>query len=85
MKSGRAHRVPLSPAALAVLDTVTPFRDGRDVVFPPRRGRIFGATTPWSSYFARPALLVSLTVADPRFVIGRRSRRASRMPLLRWR
>ena len=38
MKSGAPHRVPLSDAALAVLDTVRPLRGDSDLVFPsPRR------------------------------------------------
>ena len=38
MKSGTAHRVPLSDAALAVLDCVQPLRDADGLVFPsPRR------------------------------------------------
>ena len=34
MKMGAAHRVPLSRAALAVLESMRPFRDGSDWVFP---------------------------------------------------
>ena len=38
MKSGAAHRVPLSDAALAALDAVRPLREDSNLVFPsPRR------------------------------------------------
>ena len=41
MKTGAEHRVPLSGAALAVLERVRPLRDESDLVFPSpmRRGR----------------------------------------------
>jgi integrase len=39
-KTGTAHRVPLSDAALAVLDEMQPLRDDSDIVFPGlRRGQ----------------------------------------------
>ena len=41
MKTGAEHRVPLSSAAVAVLEAVRPLRDESDLVFPSpmRRGR----------------------------------------------
>ncbi len=42
MKSGREHRVPLSPAAIALLESI-PLADDSDVIFqspPPRRGAL---------------------------------------------
>ena len=41
MKAGAEHRVPLSDAALAVLEQVRPLRDDSDLIFPSpiRRGR----------------------------------------------
>jgi integrase len=35
-KAGREHRVPLSPAAQTVLETVAPLRNGRNLLFPGR-------------------------------------------------
>jgi integrase len=50
MKSGREHRVPLAPAALAVLEAVAPLRDAEDpdpLVFPGRRaGKTLSENTP---------------------------------------
>ncbi len=42
MKSGREHRVPLSTAALAVLDEARQHSDGSGLVFPGRGGRPLG-------------------------------------------
>ena len=39
MKTNAEHRVPLSDAALAVLERVLPLRDSSDLVFPSVRGR----------------------------------------------
>ena len=39
MKANAEHRVPLSDAALAVLERVLPLRDSSDLVFPSVRGR----------------------------------------------
>jgi len=42
-KTGAAHRVPLSDAALAILDQMQPLRDDSDIVFPgQRRGQPLG-------------------------------------------
>ena len=38
-KAGRPHRVPLSDAALAVLESMRPFEGPGGVIFPSRRGR----------------------------------------------
>ena len=44
-KTGTSHRVPLSPAALAVLDQMQSLRDHTDIVFPgQRRGRSLSHT-----------------------------------------
>ena len=40
MKAGRAHRVPLSPRALAVLDGAAEHFDGAGLVFPSPTGRV---------------------------------------------
>ena len=40
MKAGRAHRVPLSPRALAVLDGAAELCDGQGLVFPSPTGRV---------------------------------------------
>lgn len=40
MKSGREHRVPLSPGALAVLERAKGLSDGKGLVFPNQRGRV---------------------------------------------
>ena len=39
MKANVEHRVPLSAAAVAVLDRVRPLRNGSDLVFPSQRGQ----------------------------------------------
>ena len=39
MKAGRPHRVPLSPAALAVLDQARQYADDSGLVFPSARGK----------------------------------------------
>ena len=38
MKGGRAHRVPLSPRAMAVLREAAQYRDRSGLIFPPSRG-----------------------------------------------
>ena len=47
MKAGREHRVPLSRAALAVLEAVRPLSDGApdSLVFPSQRGRALSDMT----------------------------------------
>ena len=45
MKAGRDHRVPLSDAALAVLDEARQYADGSGLVFPSQRGRPLSDTT----------------------------------------
>ena len=44
MKAGVAHRVPLSDAALAVLESVRPLRRADDLIFPSRRGPVNSST-----------------------------------------
>ena len=46
MKSGRAHRVPLSPAALAVLERAREIPGTTGLVFPSATGRTLSATAP---------------------------------------
>ena len=45
MKAGRDHRVPLSDAALAVLDQAREYSDGSGLVFPAQRGGIMSDMT----------------------------------------
>ena len=45
MKAGREHRVPLSDAALEVLDQARPYRDKSGLVFPSARGRVMSDMT----------------------------------------
>ena len=45
MKAGREHRVPLSDAALAVLDQAREYSDGSDLVFPAQRGGMLSDMT----------------------------------------
>ena len=44
-KTGRSHRVPLSPAALAVLDEARQYADGSGLVFPSARGKVMSDMT----------------------------------------
>ena len=44
MKAGIEHRVPLSDAALAVLETMRPLRRADDLVFPSNRGAVDDST-----------------------------------------
>ena len=39
MKSDAEHRVPLSPAALAVLDRMEALKDGSEYIFPNSKGK----------------------------------------------
>ncbi len=45
MKAGRAHRVPLSSHALAVLDAAQELADGSGLVFPSVQGRVLSDNT----------------------------------------
>ena len=45
MKAGKAHRVPLSDAALALLDSVRPLGDGDGLIFPSPRGKMLSDST----------------------------------------
>ena len=45
MKSGREHRVPLSPAAVAVLEQARDLSDGRGLLFPSIRGKAMSDNT----------------------------------------
>ena len=45
MKSGREHRVPLSPAALAVLEQARELSDGTGLVFPSANGKALTDST----------------------------------------
>ena len=45
MKSGREHRVPLSPAALAVLEKARDLSDGTGLVFPSANGKALTDST----------------------------------------
>ena len=45
IKSGREHRVPLSPAALDVLREAAAYRDRSGLVFPSARGRVMSDAT----------------------------------------
>ena len=45
MKAGRAHRVPLSPHAVAVLEAAREIADGGGLVFPSITGRALSAMT----------------------------------------
>ncbi len=44
MKAGKEHRVPLSPAALEVLDAALPYRRDGGLIFPGRQGRLSDMT-----------------------------------------
>ena len=88
MKASEEHRVPLSDAALAVVDSVWPLRDRSGLLFPsPQRpGRPLSdmtltkvlATRGWPA--ARPC-----TASAPRSERGRASGRACRTQSPRWR
>ena len=45
MKNGREHRVPLSSAALAVLNEVKELTSGKGLVFPSQRGKVMTDST----------------------------------------
>ena len=45
MKAGRAHRVPLSPRALAILEEAREYTDGAGLVFPSITGRAMSDST----------------------------------------
>ena len=45
IKSGREHRVPLSPAALDVLREAVQYRDRSGLVFPSARGKVMSDAT----------------------------------------
>ena len=45
IKSGRLHRVPLTPAALDVLREAAAYRDSSGLVFPSARGKVMSDAT----------------------------------------
>ncbi len=45
MKAGKAHRVPLSDAAMAVLDRARPLSDGDGLIFPSVTGKMLSDST----------------------------------------
>ena len=45
MKTGREHRIPLSPEALSILDEVKQFRDRSNLIFPSISGKVMSDST----------------------------------------